>query len=382
MVKFLLFLTLLASFSSCFTLEQYSFQYQSAFTATAGCTKFSCKLSNQTFTDETCLFFDVPSSTFYANPCKDPNKICQPGSPSGNWTCNNPVNPQPNYWPGEKCNSNSECNSIFTTGCSQGVCQGTKIGETCYNNNQCVPGASCQSKHGNNICYPLIPAGHVGCVNDYDCAYNSACNITSSTNSTLNTCLRLKSVSPGQQVGSCVSNYNGLCAWQTCASNGQVNICTNPITSPSQIPIACSQSGPGSCSSVADSFTGYQIQGVCQCAFNSNAQGYCQTFPADTPELQALNQTITWLNSEAVKKCNTLRRNLPNNLICAAEYWERSNYIKLVNALYNESDYIYGQGASDCVKKTLLPGYLALQNTKESANWLRHRIEELLNILN
>lgn len=355
-ISILLCLTIVC-FSFEFSDEALLFRlYSNSLQVTAGCSPYSCKTSTQVFSNTTCLYFDVPSSIYYAQPCTG-GLTCTPDSyPSQNWTCTQPAPYPNNFYPGEKCTINSDC---LGGSCVTGICAGIRIGEPCTTDGQCNPGSSCQVKGGNMICYPYVPAGHVGCMNDFDCAFGAACFIGSATNATLNYCLRLGSLNAGSAVTTCQGNQNVLCSSGTCASFSSSFVCTSLLASPSTIPVYCEAAGTGSCRSSTDSVTGYSIPGFCQCGLNPTANGYCNLNPGDAPYVKYQTYLNLWYSSTSIQKCNTYRRYMPSAATCMKQYWDSKSYENLINSYRAVSLYPSTQGASSCVVNTLFPSYSA-----------------------
>ncbi|CAG9330841.1 unnamed protein product [Blepharisma stoltei] len=79
---------ILASISGSLAQESYLFTDEPIIAASV-CYPFTCKTSKQSFTSETCIFYDVAATTFYAESgACGTGKTCTQGAvDSANWTC-------------------------------------------------------------------------------------------------------------------------------------------------------------------------------------------------------------------------------------------------------------------------------------------------------
>lgn len=326
----------------------------------AACSKYTCKTSSQNFAGNQCGFEDNETDTYYLRKCANSIDICEPtGQNPYVWSCTLPYFRQ--KYPGEKCNINSDCDES----CSNGVCTGTSLGGDCYGSYSCNPGLYCDNSKRDGVCAPLIAKDKAGCESDYDCDYNLLCDIVSDDYYSLNYCRAIGSYKPGKSLGlySCIYNSSLLCSSGSCASittdNVETFYCTQPLKSLQKLPIVCNNiyDVDPICNSNPDSTTNYVNNGTCWCGSNAYGIAYCDANPGDTVITDFNSQLIKWLSSSAVKKCNTVRKFVPDSLTCASDYYDPDDFNKLFYSYYRSELYIELYGSEDCVVGALYPDY-------------------------
>jgi len=346
MVGFLKLFQLLSLLSSAYSLTQ--------------CAKYTCKTSDQDFLPETCAYQDNITDTYYARKCSDSSYDCVSDASSSyqfNYTCKVPTPLAVNSLPGEWCKTLSDC--LYSTACEDGICIGTPKGEPCTYNGQCEPGTFCSS---NNVCTAQIEIGKKGCLYDFQCVNNGACNITSQANPSMNTCYKFRSFSVHDPVGHCNTGFSTLCPYIYCAEK-ETNMfyCTDLLSTANGTGTQCDMNSRGDCDSNEDSFfsPAYSVEGDCTCGLNSQGTSYCSALPGDIPYKKYTAQLSKWVTSEAIFLCNTLNRFDDN---CIKTHWDKNNYNNYVYYEMQMKGYQWYINAQDCVMETFGKNYLQAQS--------------------
>ncbi|CAG9326020.1 unnamed protein product [Blepharisma stoltei] len=316
------------------------------------CPSYICKPSSMAFAADTCLYYTNEALTYYARECSG-NKLCKYATGSNNKTCEDETLSFGHSWVGEKCKTNKDCFKGVSSGCVDGTCQGTPMGQSCTSIYQCYPGNSCINKQ----CIPLIEIGQKGCSSDFDCVNNGACNVTSGNPQT-NTCYEVFSFEPHSPVGDCNNNQSMLCKYTTCALNkADYNYyCTEMLVSDPE-PASLCDVNQNRCPAKPDNFFNppYVANQYCACGYNSEGNSYCNLFLGDGPGLSLLSIRAKWYSSEAILKCNTGRREEFN---CIKDYWDEKNFKAYYYWTTYFQEYNYIIGSEKCVLNTADSSYV------------------------
>ncbi|CAG9331413.1 unnamed protein product [Blepharisma stoltei] len=318
------------------------------------CTKYTCKTSSQNFDPLTCAYLDNSSNTYYAQACAKSTDDCFQVQ-GFNYSCG-PTYTSGISFPGEECKSANDCHSLYTAGCKDGICVGSAEGQDCNSSRSCEPNFYCQLTL--NICKPLIKIGETGCLNDYECVNNAACNVTDINNPSLNTCYPWHSFGVHDPVGGCESGISALCPYNYCQENSDTNFyCTDLLSSPVTPASQCDINSSDNCQSTSDPFftPPFSIKGTCSCGLNSQGNANCQIFPGDLPYQAYLKQLNKWNSSEHITKCNTMRRFHKN---CVKTYWSKKesdafSFYQVQNSMYSQI-----QGSESCVLDAFALNYV------------------------
>ncbi|CAG9316760.1 unnamed protein product [Blepharisma stoltei] len=322
------------------------------------CPIYTCKTSGQSFVNSTCIFYTqtAKNPTYFINACSSVKApYCTP-SVMANSTCEaNLPSPPLNAWPGEKCRSSSDCNSLHAPrGCVSGICVGSQVNEVCYTNDDCNPGLRCL----NQICTPQIPIGQSQCTSDYDCVNSAGCNVADTPQNSV--CTPYFSISSHLPVGDCTAdNVSYLCNSGLCMDNNGVYECMNLLSS-KEFPNICQVDGD--CYSTRDDFFPNGIlYGTCYCGYNPTATSYCSIFPGDKPYLQVTAYLKKWIQSSNINSCNTMRR---FDIQCMSDWWEKKEFNYYYYYLLSADLWPLIEGSEKCTQEVYLANwYQAKKNT-------------------
>lgn len=311
------------------------------------CKSFQCRLPDQSFTLDTCIFWDQDSNGYFLQECGFAAPYCPTLSPSdpSNSTCLALPETNINVWPGEKCHADSDCNEFAEDGCKNGVCQGTREGDSCNSTDYCHPGLYCNKI---DLCKPLLSDGNSGCESDYDCENNLGCDIDKN-NELTGICRPYFSILPHEQVRSCTNNQNSLCSSSMCAVRLADNqfYCTQKISSNSKnTPTTCQTDND--CASIQDPFFPMTFFTSCTCGYNADATAFCGLFPEDNDYKRYLTLQKDWYQSSAIKNCNSIRRKALN---CISDWWNTDSATSLTYYTLKLSNWASIQNNDICVSE-------------------------------
>ncbi|CAG9336295.1 unnamed protein product [Blepharisma stoltei] len=126
--------------------------------------------------------------------------------------------------------------------------------------------------------------------------------------------------------------------------------CSEPVQVQSEFPESCDGNG-GCCNSTNDDFfSPSNITENCFCTSNATKSGVCPLFPGDEPLQLAIKQVMNWHKSDAIKNCNSDKREY---ISCAQEMWDSVNYQNLINYLSYVQFYPINLQFNKCVKSAL-----------------------------
>ncbi|CAG9329171.1 unnamed protein product [Blepharisma stoltei] len=317
--------------------------------ASLNCGSFACRLSNQTFTSNTCSFYASTQNAYYIKKCSTIALNYCLFSSQQNSTCIGDQPPITSFaWPGEKCADSSDCNSHAKHGCIGGICVGAYLNEYCKTSDDCDPGLRCV----NNTCQKQIPVGGSGCSTDYDCVNHAGCNTGTSLQNSY--CVSYYSIGDHMPVGACSkTNVGALCDSGSCMLNNGAYECMKSVKS-TTFPKTCTSNSD--CLSVPDSYfpNNGQLQGTCTCTYGKTGASYCSIFPGDSYAADKTKYLKIWIQSDFIDKCNTNRR---FNMKCMSDWWGKSSYNNYVYNYMAAFDYPLYTNADNCVVETLLPDY-------------------------
>ena len=292
-----------------------------------------------------CGVYIQSNKTFTLNSC-DASQYCPVPSSSANTTCQSIPPASGHSYPGEICNSTFPC--ISQLSCSNNRCSSPPLDGDCVANFQCGVSQYC----GNSgECEDLVPVGGQ-CTSDYDCVQNAGCDVSISMTSGV--CVRYLSKPAGSQIASCVSGYSLLCESSSCHESENGGTCMSLVTSPSALPVTCSQNSM--CTSTTDAATNSTLTAMCTCGFTSSATAYCPVFPGDPAGVQYLTLLSNWTQSDAILKCHTQRR---MDVYCMFSQWDTKDYLEYLVAYYGMSMYPLIQSNPSCVKDVYTTSYWA-----------------------
>jgi len=338
----------------CFT--EYSVEAEEAIV----CSSYTCKLSTQEFTSETCVYYDPSGNgTYYATNCTNVAYPYCPESAGKNSSC--AIKPNPTNaakWPGEKCVSNDDCSTYATKGCIEGICRGSGVGESCTSQNNCDPGYHC----ANSTCVLQLEIGEKGCSEDGDCVNSAGCDIATNAKPGTGVCVKYLSVEEYHRVQSCDPTYfnNSLCASYLCGTQCYMSYCLPRLPSLNQPPVACSSDSD--CPSVTDPQYEMPLYSQCKCGYNPEGKAYCGLFPGDTIYGKFLDKLSDYLASSALLYCNTERRFNP---VCMKDWWGAKNMA--IYSYYDTliKDYPDIQNNQDCVAEIFNTKYISISQQYE-----------------
>ena len=188
-------------------------------------------------------------NNYYASACPK-STFC-----SSQGICINTKNKYQNTeaYPGEVCNNEILCK--FGT-CVKGFCKGKEFGEVCNEILECDPGLRCH-----HTCKKLFLNKERGCLTDFDCQPDSACNYGE--------CTKYFSLKTSRKVEKCEKFSNFLCESAACDKGKCLDF-------------QVSDEFPKECESDKDcvSTDGHFVQ--CMCGFNENAKSFCLPFSGDS----------------------------------------------------------------------------------------------------
>jgi hypothetical protein len=301
------------------------------------CPIYRCKLLNDYFSPEVCLYYDNSSITpaYYGKVCLDDQRsYCSPTIES-NSTCEAPPNTQGVKYPGEKCHYNTDCNE-YSIRCENQLCLGRNEGEDCKSHAECSPGLRCSS-----TCTRQIETGQGGCYTDYDCVNYSGCDILQNS-STPGKCIEYWSLPETAAIKSCINNTNFLCASSTCSGTQCI-----PAVQSGQI--------PNRCYTDQDCTNNSEVPGKCLCGKNRNANMYCGLFYGDFPYQNYFSILKSWHQTAYLSKCNTVRR---FSYVCAGDYWDRKQAYNMNYYYYNSFHFPDIIEFDDCIGQIYLSDYV------------------------
>ncbi|CAG9313166.1 unnamed protein product [Blepharisma stoltei] len=318
------------------------------------CPSYACKKSSQTFEQSQCAYYDESDYTYYVNPCAQSTESCMlKGENPGNHTCQTAQTKL--SWPGEKCTQTGDCNPIYSTACTNGICVGLSSGVACTDSNYCNPGLSCQGTPGSMKCAPLIQAGSKGCRADFDCVPYAGCNITSTTDSSENACVQYWSIKNDEFVAICGEHQSNLCKYNLCRERDGGFKCYEKFENTHIIPWPCDLNAKATdCN-----FTHHEFNFLpdCVCGLNPTGAAYCSLIPGDGPVIEYEAALKSWLFSTSSSQCNTLRRFESQ---CILDFWGNTKGIYALMYWYlYMSYYPQIQDTQDCVLKTFYPSYVS-----------------------
>lgn len=183
-----------------------------------------------------------------------------------------------------------------------GLCGGLNEGAACQEHEECKAGFYCEG-----ACKAQKKAGDVDCKSDEYCVNDSGCNGKK--------CVPYYSLSEGSELDQCHGNRNILCKSATCVTNNYKSVCISDVKSSKAPPATCSSNKD--CVSDTDKRTGLNFTTECVCSSNGLGVAYCSLTVGDSFKVE--DWTKKWLESKAIKKCNTARR---FNERCMETYWD------------------------------------------------------------
>ncbi|CAG9328836.1 unnamed protein product [Blepharisma stoltei] len=327
------------------------------------CYPVECKLSTQTFTSETCAYWDKVSDTYYLQDCNSTSYCAFPEfEDPANSTCSTTPVTALNKYPGEKCTADSDCDTTYAAGgCASGVCVGVSSNGNCTQNGECNPGLFCSSE---GKCVSQLKVGSQ-CENDYQCINWAGCNITSTA--TYGTCVSYYSVSDNTRIAYCSdAMQTNLCASTLCDTVNGEAVCLSSLKSSkgNLLPIICQNSDE--CESTVDPGTGSSYTVDCTCGLNKHGYSFCGQWPGDPDYANLIQMWKKWTLSASIDKCNTVRR---FKKVCVADWWD-SNDVTLLNYFnLKVNNWPYLQMNDECVQDIFMSLYYEV---KEAYNAIRN----------
>ncbi|CAG9332532.1 unnamed protein product [Blepharisma stoltei] len=373
---------ILASISGSLAQESYLFTDEPLEATT--CAPYTCKTSKQTFTSETCVFYDTTSNTYYSKSGACSSKTyCSPGNLPANYTCvNNPATVGMAKI-GEYCSVVSDCYSTavstYASACTSSVCV-AQAGHSCLTNGVrddlwCPAGQYCSVVTADGTttgtCVAQLTVGSTKCTSNSDCVNNAYCDKTAAA--ATGTCVELLSVKAGTQVQTCaITQVDGtvgqnlLCESTVCGTVGGVYKCLDSVKSDDSVPMKCTSTGnyDAKCVTKKDSISGASLTNMCECGNNKAGDAYCNLSPGDSHFQSYLKYTKKWLSSSGINKCNTEGR---LDSLCQQAWWDKSNiqawtyYYLLIN------NYPAVVNAEDCVLENVVAAYKAAKDAYDSS---------------
>ncbi|OMJ86716.1 hypothetical protein SteCoe_11725 [Stentor coeruleus] len=312
-----------------------------SFASSLTCKNYYCKLQSEVFYPKQCI--SQSKSGYSLNPCKNYSKysvtpFCQPSS--WNSTCAaEPAEVTSNVaWPGESCKVDQNC--IYGM-CIKGFCNAQNLGMNCSVSDQCNPGLYCKS----NKCAFQIEANNPGCTSDYDCINGAGCNN--------GICVNYFSINLSTPLSNCINNENLLCPNITCGMKSDKNYyCGGGVNSNTN---ACTSSNE--CVSSVDKILQVTFNSQCACTLGNPAKSLCTLMPSDINYTIYQQNMMNWINSNNVRKCNSVRR---FNDQCISQHWD--DYEELLFSKYNVLLYPGIVGNDQCTKEIFNTYYWKLYN--------------------
>ncbi|CAG9316793.1 unnamed protein product [Blepharisma stoltei] len=312
------------------------------------CWSYQCKTNTTTFNSSTCIYPNTLYSTYVLNACTSSSTpYCPPiyGTYQNSSCTTIPdTTAVTNLYPGETCSANSMCAS---NNCTKAHCVGVSLNGTCTKHDYCGPGLRCAS----GTCKALLNINEVGCTTDYDCVPKAGCNITS----TGGVCVEYFSLPLSSVISNCTKTkqggYSNLCKSGVCLYTSLFSTkgtCSNAPTSVATTPQQCTSDSQ--CMGKTETNTYFTS---CQCGMNPSGLSYCQPFYGDSPYLNYISSYRTFMWSEALDKCNTVRRFDDN---C----WKMTvgqNYTNLYVSKYQIENYPQLQNNDACTKTIYFSNY-------------------------
>lgn len=305
--------------------------------ATLNCSALSCNSATASL-GQPCQIVNLETGSTELTPCASPY-YCDTTVKNVNVTCDYWPSYKLSSFPGEPCNTDSQCQYGY---CGDGnICVGKSYNQTCSVNGECNPGFYCGGDYSTCL-NQLAPGSRTSCKHDYECSnlsgcYNGRCTLYGTLqNQALINCPK--------------ASHNPLCSSGYCA-NGS---CEGNITS-AELPQTCN--ADIACHSKEGS-----VAGTCECGYNSDATAYCTLFPED-PDFREMNTMLKkWYNSTLITNCNTSRR-FANQCIAFnwVDYVDQPKYFYYTSRVQNWAKI---QNNTACIKDTYNKDYWTLEN-----NW-------------
>ena len=261
------------------------------------------------------------------------------------------------FYPGEKCETDSDCLSM---NCKKNKCEGLGEGKICKSqitpNSQCNPGLYCNfSKYPSPICTKLLKE-HEPCSDDFQCIYGTSCFLSL-------TCQKLSSFKPGIEIpiSSCQNNENKFCESQQCAifSNNSA-FCVEYLENPQTLPKPCLSIND--CISRTSKIADLNIFSNCTCGANPSGQSYCELFNGDGYKKKFLSKMKNWITSNEISKCNIDR---VLNTKCINDHWDKEDLDEYLYYEFMMNNFIYLHKAESCTIEVLFKDYKELRNNYE-----------------
>lgn len=228
-------------------------------------------------------------------------------------------------FPGESCSAEKPCKN---SQCINNTCRGKSLGETCEDSSECEPGFRCH-----HTCKALFLPGERGCLEDFDCSMDSACNYGQ--------CYKYFSLTIGDKVEKCENFSNILCDSAMC-DKGKCIRDQNLL----EFPKECTKDQD--CKSADGYFTS------CMCGINTEGTSYCVNFPGDDVGREYFILLNRWLRSKNIEKCNTKRRFAMN---CMYSHWPSCYVAEYIYRVYRYMRFPVIINNPECVEQSLTQDY-------------------------
>ena len=301
------------------------------------CSSYTCKTSSQTFSSDTCIFYDPPSDKYYTSPC--PSSFTCNISSSSNSTCLQSPEYTYSRYPGEKCNIPQDCLLSLSLGCINNRCIGGSLSAPCASSSVCNPGLRCH----NSTCTAQLQVGLVGCLSDSDCVNFAGC--------LLGTCTVYFSIPTYGPVAECNNFKSAFCSSGMC----QGDYCVDAQRTSGGVPKKCKDD--------SDCFTSQGLGGQCSCGLNGKATQYCSLFTGDSDYASYLQLMQEWHGTYMILQCNTLRR---FSAQCMGDYWDRPSAVAYGYYLARTMMFPLVSNFETCVGEVYLTEYLASKKAYDS----------------
>ncbi|CAG9333380.1 unnamed protein product [Blepharisma stoltei] len=328
-------------------------EFSSFFDAEIVCPSYACKLATQEFSQGTCIYYDnTANGTYYVTNCTNTATPYCPESVGQNSTCAIKPDPASNSkWPGEKCVSDDDCGTYASQGCVDEVCKGSAEGGSCTTHDMCDPGLYC----ANSTCNLQIGIGNKGCTADEECVNNAGCDIAE--NADEGTCVKYLSVAEYRRVQTCdvQKHVNRFCESNLCTTECEYSYCLPSLASENKTPNTCKTTGD--CSSEQDQQFSLVLFSSCNCGYNSKGNAYCGLFPGDKEYSEYLDSLSSYVDSDSILDCNTLRR---FSTVCMKDWWGAKNTAIYSYYLTVVGSYSDIQENDDCVANVFNSKYVSI----------------------
>lgn len=310
------------------------------------CTPYKCKLDEQAFTDETCVYYDTDAKINYIEPC-DSGYECV-GNLGGNFTCS--VETTEKAYPGELCSQASDCDSNV---CTAGFCIGKAIDQACSDDEDCAPGSYCATE-STNLCSTLKPTGSA-CLRDEECAYGDFCKIN--PGSEAGKCTAYFSTASGTAINECRSEYiDWQCSTAFCViiTDSETKVSTNECSEIYTVEKPSTPCTSDDDCSATNSDKSDSINTTCKCGYSEAAHAYCEILPGNDAYSSYIRYAKLWFASGNEKNCNTSRR---GNLACAEAHWDSENFYTLQYYALKTQLWAEIHDVKTCVQEAFLSEY-------------------------